>query len=327
MFENRPIGFVGRNTVFYSGKDVIVPFAPAAAKIEPKNTVDVGNKPLVLNNNIFTKTDSAQVNSLILKGNSKVGDINIFEMGAKVPGKANLAGIKNELPDYKIDDQGNTNSCGTTSLTSVLKYFGSDIKDHFEIDKAIRSARFDMFTAPGDIVSYAKSKGFKAGLNNNSTPEDLASFIDKGVPVIILIDPGDQYDFNMHWIVIKGYERNDKGEIDKVNIADPAGGWTYTKDMESLKKQWGNIRVGFENIPVLGRESVSTGYNNLMIPIVPKNKMIKLPDGKMINSATINIPSQFDSVHGYGARVVGKSVLLLDKAIGAAKYIKDKIGV
>src|SRR5437773_770739 len=58
------------------------------------------------------------------------------------------------ISGYKIDDQGDTNACGTTSLTSVLKHYGADVKDHWEIDKDIRSTRFDMFTAPGSVIDY-----------------------------------------------------------------------------------------------------------------------------------------------------------------------------
>lgn len=308
MLENRPIGFIGTNADFFSKKSVLPPYGPVTETVTPKNSL--------------AKTDANLVNSLLFKGNTNIENLNFFGMNKAESGPGKPAGPITELPAYKIDDQGNTNACGTTSLTSVLKYFGSNVKDHFEIDKAIRSTRFDMFTAPGDMVNYAKSKGFKAGLKNNGSLEDITSFVDKGVPVLILIDPGDKFDFNMHWIVIKGYERNSKGEIDNLKVADPAGGWSYNQDVAELKKEWGNIHVGSENFPVLGgRRSFASGYNNLMIPVAPKNKVIKTPDGKSVNTNSIKFPDEFDTVQGYGSRVVSGGALLIDQTITAGQSI------
>jgi hypothetical protein len=301
MPENRPIGFIGQNTYFFDKKEELNPFS---AVVDVKPQITVSPKSIPFN----SKTDSVVLSSVLFKGNGI--PVNIFAEKGKVAGKTV------EIPGYQIDDQGNTNSCGTTSLTSVLKYFGSDVKDHWEIDKKIRSTRFDMFTAPGDIVSFAESKGFRAGLKNNATFEDLASFVDKGIPAIILIDPSSEYNFNMHWMVVKGYERNEKGEIDNFKIADPSGGWSYNQSAAELKKQWGNIRVGFEKFPVTGdKKSFSTGYNNLMITMVPKNKIIKTPDGKPIDTNLVVIPGKADTIHGYGAQIVARSALILDKTI------------
>lgn len=303
MLENKPLGFVGQA-------------APSILKdIQALNQTNK-TQPATTNDSLATK-DSVKISSVTAPQNP----FNIWDM-VNLTSDDNVTYTpsnfkRTELCNYKIDDQGDTNSCGTTSLTSVLKYFGVNVKDHFEVDKTIRSTRFDMFTAPGDIVNYANSKGLNAGFKKNSNLDEVASFIDKGVPVMVLIDSGTQYDFNMHWVVITGYEKDDKNKIANVVISDPAGGYTRTQDVESFSERWGNIKVGSEKLPLVGGKiSLKTGYNNLIIPIAPKNKGITLPDGKVASSKDIKIPHEMDTIQGYGSRVVAKSALLLDKTIG-----------
>lgn len=310
MLENKPIGFVGKAAPSLL-KDIQALKEKTTDNSAPKKAVSLsaGDFLTVQNHN-----NSAQlpfeVSSLI-----NFGDTNVTYSAP-----SNLK--RTEIKNYKIDDQGDTNSCGTTSLTSVLNHFGANIKDHFEIDKSIRSQKFDMFTAPGDIVSYANSKGFNAGLKKDSNVQEVASFIDKGIPVMALIDSGDKYDFNMHWIVITGYEKDDKGKMKNFVIADPSGGYTYTKDIESFTEKWSNIQVGTEKMPVIGgKATFKSGYNNLIIPIAPKNKNITLSTGKTINSKDIKIPNEFDTIQGYGSRVVSKGAIILERTVGLGQSI------
>jgi len=317
MLENRALGFVGKaaSTGFFTPVNT-TPANPSVetektgvSRLSVQDTIKVASKSSIQPfdfANIFSNTNS-NTDTPIQKSDKIVSTT--------------------ELPEYKIDDQGNTNACGTTSLTSVLKYFGSNVKDHWEIDKAIRSTKFDMFTAPGDIVSYARSKGFNAGLKNNSSAEEAAKFIDQGVPVIALIDPGDKYDFNMHWVVLVGYEKNDQGKVSSLKIADPGWGSTYTEDIETFNKEWKNVQVGVEKFPLLGKTSVSTGYNQLIIPIVPKKGTVKTPDGKTLKAEDIKIPHQWDTVHGFGAKMVSRGAVLIDKTVTFGQSVMKKLGL
>ncbi len=300
------IGFVGQNNIY-------VP--KLTLKPQPKNPPDITEK-----SNTLAKKDVNNVDSQLLKSNITYTTIN--GKSIKLPPNVGIGKLKNEISDYKIDDQGDTNSCGTTSLTSVLKHYGSKIKDHWEIDKSIRSARFDMFTTPGDIVSFAIKSGFRAGMKNNGDFDELAKYTDKGVPVMILMDPDQKTDFGLHWMVVTGYERGMAGTIDSLKIANPAGGYLYTEKTNEFNAKWSDLRVGFEKTPVIGGKSTfSTGYNRLMIPIVPKDKMIKTPDGKLLDANKINIPNDTDSIQGKGARVVGKGAIFADKTIGLGEKI------
>lgn len=309
MLENKPLGFVGQA-------------APSLLKdIRALNENSA--------NNLLSKeaVSLPKGDSLSIKAKSTVQNpfeiwqpLNLSSGNMEYSTPNNLK--RTEIKDYKIDDQGDTNACGTTSLTSVLNHFGVKTKDHFEVDKSIRSKRFDMFTAPGDIVSYAKSKGLNAGLKKDSNPEEVAGFIDKGVPVMALIDSGGKYDFNMHWIVITGYDRDDKGKIASFVVSDPGGGYQHTEDIKSFSARWNNIKVGTEKMPIIGgKVSLSSGYNNLIIPIAPKNKNITLPDGRVASTKGLKLPSEFDTIQGYGSRLVSKGALLIDKTLGLGEKV------
>lgn len=250
------------------------------------------------------KIPDYMLNSMITK--KKVENYNIFDTKEPL--------TKKEI-SFKIDDQGSTNACGTTSLVSVLKFHGVKVKDHWEVDKSIRSTKFDFFTTPLDIVNYARDKGMNAGMKNNSSVEDIANYIDKGLPVMTLIDPGaDKYDTALHWIVINGYERDDKGDISKLKISDPSGGYSYNEDISEFKKEWEKINIGTTSLPLIHKSAtVSSGYKNLMVVISPKNGNLISPDGKPVQASSIKVPKDTDTAAGTTARIVAKGAILIDK--------------
>ncbi|MFN8671755.1 MAG: C39 family peptidase [Candidatus Sericytochromatia bacterium] len=233
---------------------------------------------------------------------------------------------------YKIDDQGDTNACGTTSLASVLNYYNEDKSkniDHWKIDKSIRATGLGdggMFTAPSSIVSYAKKNGFNAGLQKNTTIEDLAKRIDKGVPSMVLIDttPEDKNDAAFHWMVVTGYTKDDKNQINKLKMADPSGGYVSDVDVADFKKQWGNLKAGFNYNDKI-KMSVGTGYNNLSVVIVPKNGDLTTPEGKKIKVSEVKVPNDRDSIQGVIADKIGKGAVLVDKTIQKVKEVKTAV--
>ncbi|MEK7434059.1 MAG: C39 family peptidase [Cyanobacteriota bacterium] len=230
-----------------------------------------------------------------------------------------------------IDDQGDTNACGTTSLSSVLNYHNNDPKkktDHFEIDKAIRSSNLNeggMFTSPKSIVEYAQSKGFNAGMQKNTSIDDLVNRIDKGVPSMVLVDttPESPNDLDYHWMFLKGYEKDKEGKVTDLKLADPSGGYTRSMSVDDFNKEWKNLKGGFS---VKGKDfNMNTGYNGLSIVIVPKNKELTTPDGKKIKSSDIKVPNEYDSFPGYVAGKIGKVVVVADKIYTKAKEVKTVV--
>lgn len=192
-----------------------------------------------------------------------------------------------ELRDFTpfLENQnkkGITNGCGTTSLAMVLSAWKNQPGAYTRetIDASIR--RFNAPTSPQNIVDYAEKQGFRAVAQNNGSVADLKKFIDQGVPVQIMYDPdANGSDSTLHYVVVTDYEADDKGNITGLKIADPWGGKVETVPVGEFKERW-------DNLGLLGR---STGINNLMIPMVPKeNTAIKGKDGQVRQSKDIRLP-------------------------------------
>ena len=175
------------------------------------------------------------------------------------------------IPQYGLNvvpiDQGNTNGCGTTSLAMVMNYYGQQVSRE-QIDKDIRQG--DVFTSADNILSWAAGHGMRAEMKNEASLEDLASMIDQGVPVITLIEPSDPNDLNLHYEVVTGYTRGPDGKISDISIR-----------ADDFMKCWSNIRL----------KGVGTGYNRLMIAMVPKgDRPIVGADGKSRPASQVELP-------------------------------------
>jgi len=150
------------------------------------------------------------------------------------------------MPFY---DQGNTNACGTTSLSMILKYFGIDIPRQ-EIDKAIRRTDLSLGSTPEDLIKYARDHGLAAEGYNNGTWEQVKSLIDQGDPCMASIDNGNG---GRHLIVITGYDTGPDGE-QRVLYHDPAfgdkngvPGDEQSMSLDDFKKLWGDNTFGVTN--------------------------------------------------------------------------------
>lgn len=230
---------------------------------------------------------------------------------------------------FHIQDQVG-NSCGTTSLSMIMKYYqGHSVENSVPtIDKYIRgqgtfvlaapngsvkSFDIDSYTAPRDIVNYANERGFRAGLQNNSSISKLTSFLDKGVPVTVLTDwnfEGSNGEFptqakpdgeSLHYVNVIGYEYikpvgSDKSKLHLV-IANPHGKLQYVPEDE-FNKVWSNVNLK------VGNKMVDTGFNKMMIAMVPRDEAAEIvaPDGKVRKAGRILVPSGTDGVKGWMAQ-------------------------
>lgn len=179
-------------------------------------------------------------------------------------------------------DGSDSNACGTTSQASILSYWGNGTPayTHQQADAKIRTG--DMFSAPDDLVRYARSRGFRAAMKTDAGLGDIKAMLDQGVPVQVLIDPGSKSDFNQHYIAVTGYKTDASGKIAGLNITDPAGGSKYTMPVEEFMDKWSNLKMG----------GVYTGMSRVMMTYVPQgNFPITGPDGKARKASDINLPS------------------------------------
>ncbi|HEY9721869.1 MAG TPA: C39 family peptidase [Oscillatoriaceae cyanobacterium] len=185
----------------------------------------------------------------------------------------------------QMDGVNGDNACGTTSLSMLLNFWKNQpgAYTHDKIDPVIRE--WGTFTTPEQVVDYAQSQGLRAVARNNSSLSDLLGFVDKGVPVQVLIDPtGTGVDIYLHYVDVVGTVKDKQGKVRALKIADPgnpAGSAPVTISLADFEKQWGHLRY----------KSVDTGVNNLMIPMLPKADVpVKGPDGVVRQTKDIALP-------------------------------------
>jgi predicted double-glycine peptidase len=116
--------------------------------------------------------------------------------------------IKTEV----LDVRQNTNfSCGAAALHAVCAYWGVGPESEYDYMKSLHSDP-SMGTTPQHIIEYAKHRGLKVDARDCMTVLDLKTHLDKGRPVIVLIQAwGDKkryrdYDENGHYVVAIGYD-------------------------------------------------------------------------------------------------------------------------
>lgn len=180
-----------------------------------------------------------------------------------------------------LQDQGRTNSCGTTSLAMLLSFWKGrpGAYTHQTIDRQIRG--FDLPTSPLNVVPYLRQQGFRAEAYNHASVDSLRRFLDQGVPVQVLYDPtGNGNDQFLHYVNVVGYQADAAGKPKSFTIADPAGGKLTTVSAATFTRRWDRLEVG----------GVGTGLNNVMIVALPKTGAVVGPDGKSRSVSDIRLP-------------------------------------
>lgn len=223
------------------------------------------------------------------------------------------------------------NSCGTTSLSMVLKYWQGHTLENTvtTIDKHIRAQGglelnlpggkknipIDGFTAARDIVDYAKTHGMRAGMKNQASTDDLKAYLDKGVPLMCLTDwnfesgsgstqpsGGKPDGKSLHWIDVIGYEYKTNPETKKqemfLKIGNP---WGVVQDVSEsdFTKIWSKL-----SLEIPGGKRVETGMDRLFVAMVPRDddKSIVAPNGKVSRAGDISVPTGDDGLKGWLAQ-------------------------
>lgn len=179
-------------------------------------------------------------------------------------------------------DGNDRNACGTTSLASILAYYdpGSPIARHQVLDRALRNA--DLFSAPDELLRFARGNGYRAGLRDNASVQDIKALIDQGVPVQVLVDPdGDGGDITLHYVAVTGYKADPDGKITHLTITDPAGGEVYEETADHFLARWSNLRI----------EGIEVGLNRVMLAYVPDDgRLIQGADGQVRRASEVDLP-------------------------------------
>lgn len=187
--------------------------------------------------------------------------------------------------DAYIQNQGDTNGCGTTSLAALLSFWKGkpEAYTQAQIDEKIRYGPDAMaFTSPANIEQYAKDQGFRSNAVNDGSIDQLKGYLDKGVPVQVLYDPNnDGGDTLLHYVNVTGYNADSDGNVSSLKIADPATGESETLSREEFEKRWGGLEM----------KGVGTGLNNVMLVTLPgENTPIRGRDGQTTMSDDIDLP-------------------------------------
>ena len=131
---------------------------------------------------------------------------------------------KTRLLDFPTTRQSFEYSCGPGAVQAVMAYYGEDFRESELID--LLKTDKDEGTYLKDIVNFFHLKGFSTNVKQNMTTGELFRYIDKNIPVIVMIQAwGNEADFmknykdcwnNGHFAVVIGYTNKD------VLFSDPA---------------------------------------------------------------------------------------------------------
>ncbi|MDD5748185.1 MAG: hypothetical protein PHP64_03915 [Actinomycetota bacterium] len=173
------------------------------------------------------------------KTGNDVSDSTGLRKARPIKAKSPLLDIGN-LPGGEILTQ-KGNSCGTCSLSAVLRHFRID-RTQTEIDRKVRN--FNIFTAPDSIIRYARLVGLSATYRNNGSFEEIRELIEKGIPSILLIQtkPESRLNFlHLHYVVAISARESEEGNW--LGIYNP---WGLREEISSneLENAWANVRIG-----------------------------------------------------------------------------------
>ncbi|MBI3892891.1 MAG: hypothetical protein HY303_15325 [Candidatus Wallbacteria bacterium] len=104
------------------------------------------------------------------------------------------------------NQSGYRNPCGPYALTSILNSFGEPADFQSVYDGVAPS--HDVGSGAHEVKSYLISHGHKAVDRNHGSLDDVASAIDRGERVMMMINanPDAPTLYTTHWIAVKGYK-------------------------------------------------------------------------------------------------------------------------
>lgn len=112
-----------------------------------------------------------------------------------------LSGCKKEtakILDFPVTRQSFDYSCGPGVVQAVMAYYGEDFRESELID--LLKTDKNNGTLVKDIVEFLDFQGLKTKVKQFMTKGELAGYIDKNIPVIVLIQAwGSEIDFNNHY--------------------------------------------------------------------------------------------------------------------------------
>lgn len=169
------------------------------------------------------------------------------------PSSGNQLHDVGNMPYYRQEG----NSCGTTTLAEIMSYLGVPMTQA-DVDSVIR--RMNTFTAPNDMIQFARDHGLEAEGYNNSSFDEIKSMIDAGCPVQAMVDGDSSVSISdngksgtfsvsgLHYIAITGYGTDPATGEEYVTYHDPnRNDGEQRMSVSDFQKMWGNVPGGFNN--------------------------------------------------------------------------------
>lgn len=182
-------------------------------------------------------------------------------------------------------------ACGTTSLAMIIRFLTKDSNVTPEdIDKEIRRLP-GMFSAPTDLVAYARKKGLQTGEYNYGSLQQVKDLVTQGIPVMPLLDltPDNALDFQQwHWVVVVAVEENSGQETLVIN--NP---WGRQEEWagETFLKEWAHLRL-------LG---LAFGYSNYFIAVGTKDDSLPSRRAEGVAPANAVTKGLADVLNGFAS--------------------------
>jgi predicted double-glycine peptidase len=139
-------------------------------------------------------------------------------------GLSGCTGHRHNILDFPETRQSFEYSCGPGAVQAVMAYYGEDFRES-ELIGLLKTGK-DEGTYIKDIVRFLHYQGLSTDVKHKMTTADLFGYIDRNIPVIVLIQAwGAEDDFKNHYkdcwndghfVVVIGYTEKD------VLISDPA---------------------------------------------------------------------------------------------------------
>ncbi|MNX97783.1 Peptidase C39 family protein [compost metagenome] len=157
----------------------------------------------------------------------------------------------------------------------ILQHYGKKITRE-EVDAKIR--QIDGPTSPASIVSFAKEQGLNAALYNRGSVDELKKFLDRGIPLEVMIDPdANPNDTVLHYVVVTGYEADPKTGKTNLLINDPARLEPVRMSESDFLEKWSSLKV----------KNFDSGLDKFFIAIAPKDA--EIPGSRMAGGHTASI--------------------------------------
>lgn len=184
-------------------------------------------------------------------------------------------------------------ACGTTSLAMVIRFLTGDTTVTQEsIDKEIRRLP-SMFSAPHDLIAYARKKGLRAEEYNLNSLKQVEECVGQGIPVIPLLDltPNNALDMDKwHWVVVVAVDSTNGKK--KLIINNPQVRDQEEWQQEKFLEQWAHLKL-------LG---LNFGYSNYFIAVGTQEDNLPARSARGIAGANATIKGLADVLNGF-ARV------------------------